>query len=389
MDSKQRLYTAVDGGVPDRVPVVPKIWVDLACRLTGIELTEVLEDPFTALEVIAEAGLLCGVDAVRQFHFPGRRIRRDGERVLEVSPAGARLGEIDMQGGLMTRLDSAAGVSSEDPLFMAYNHYYSAPEPLVNNLREAGRIAVPEKGLYEELGCGERQRAILARYGERLAFIGDCDSATLAFLATLRGMNRALVDLIEEPRLVHAIMARGAAVAVEKGKFNLDAGLKVLRLNDSPGNMDVISPAHWREFVYPHIRDVCAELHAYDPASRVYCHICGNILPVAEDLAQSGLDCIGPLDPLGGFTPAQIRERVGDAVSLMGGVNTLSFLARSPEQIVTEAAACIRQAGGRGGYVLSSGCVVPRDAPRESLQALRTAAERCGVYREGKLEWAS
>ncbi len=61
---KERLYTAISGGIPDRVPVVPKIWVDLAARLTGTDLLEVVSDLATALRVIVEAGLMCGVDAV-------------------------------------------------------------------------------------------------------------------------------------------------------------------------------------------------------------------------------------------------------------------------------------------------------------------------------------
>jgi hypothetical protein len=78
----QRVYTAIDGGAPDRVPVVPKIWVDLGARLTGTPLTEVASDPLTALRVIARAGRECRVDAVRQFHFPRRRLR---ERVGEAT----------------------------------------------------------------------------------------------------------------------------------------------------------------------------------------------------------------------------------------------------------------------------------------------------------------
>jgi uroporphyrinogen-III decarboxylase len=180
-------------------------------------------------------------------------------------------------------------------------------------------------------------------------------------------------------------MEKGAAIAVEKGKFNIDLGLKILRLNDSVGNMSVISPEHWRRFVFPHMKEVCETLHAYDPEVRIYCHICGNILPIAEDLVDTGLDCIGPLDPLGNFTPAQVRERVGDAVSLMGGVNTLTFLEGRPEQIIEESAACMRQAGSHGGYVLGSGCVVPRGAPRENLLAMREAADSYGIYRQGRL----
>ena len=194
--------------------------------------------------------------------------------------------------------------------------------------------------------------------------------------------------MIEEPRLVQAIMEKGAAIAIEKGKFNIDLGLKILRLNDSVGNMSVISPEHWRRFVFPHMKEVCDALHAYDPEVRIYCHICGNILPIAEDLVETGLDCIGPLDPLGNFTPAQVRERVGDMVSLMGGVNTLTFLNGTPERILEESIACMHQAGARGGYILGSGCVVPRDAARGNLLALREAADTYGTYENGQLKEA-
>ena len=43
------------------------------------------------------------------------------------------------------------------------------------------------------------------------------------------------------------------------------------------------------------------------------------------------------------------------------------------------------QAGSHGGYVLGSGCVVPRGAARENLLALREAAEAYGIYRQGRL----
>ena len=159
----------------------------------------------------------------------------------------------------------------------------------------------------------------------------------------------------------------------------------MLRINDSVGSMSVISPRHWREFVFPHLKDLCGTLHAWCPGARLYCHICGNVLPIVEDLVEAGLDCIGPLDPLGGFFPAEVRARVGDAVALMGGVNTLTLLRGTPAEVLAAARACIRQAGERGGFLLGSGCVVPRGAPRENLLALAEAARRHGVYRDGRL----
>jgi uroporphyrinogen-III decarboxylase len=385
MKPEERIYTAISGKTPDRVPVVPKIWVDLGARITGTSLVEVITDPFTALRVIVDTGLACQVDAVRQFHFPKRRVLEKDEKVFEIDGKEKILGEIDMMGGLMTHLYDPRDFHLEDPYLMAYYQYWSSKEPFVRSLEDVPRITIPNKKFYEEIGCGDRQREIMKSVGDRLAILGDCGSATLAFHVSLRGMENALLDLIEKPKLVHSVMEKGVAIAVEKGKFNIGLGLRILRLNDSVGNMSVISPKHWRTFVFPHMKEVCTELHRYNPEAKIYCHICGNILPIAEDLVETGLDCIGPLDPLGGSTPAEVRNRVGDAVSLMGGVDTLSFINNTSDEIIAEARQCIIQAGQKGGYILGSGCVVPRNAKRENVEALSIASERYGIYRNGRL----
>lgn len=60
--------------------------------------------------------------------------------------------------------------------------------------------------------------------------------------------------------------------------------------------------------------------------------------------------------------------------ALMGGVDTLSFLQSTQEEIVREAEECIRAAGSRGAYILGSGCVVPRAAKIENILALARLA---------------
>ena len=385
MTPYERIYAAVSGKTPDRVPVIPKIWVDLAARLTGTSLIEVIENPLTALWVIAEAGLLCQVDGVRQFHFPKRSVAEAEGKVFHLGEKGKRLGEIDMLGGLMTHLYDPKDFRLEDPYWIAHSQYWVSKTPIVRHIEDAEQMAVPGKKFYEDIGCGERQREIMSRVGDRVAILGDCGAATLAFHVGFRGMHQGLLDLVDQPKLVHRVMEKGVLIAIEKGKFNLDLGLRILRLNDSVGNVSVISPGHWREFVLPHMKDVVSELHRYCPEARIYCHICGNILPIVEDLMETGLDCIGPMDPLGGFTPAEVRGRVGDTFPLMGGVDALSFVNSTPEEIVEEARRCIHQAGRKGAYVLGSGCVVPRGARKANVEALRSASDQYGMYRLGNL----
>ena len=372
--------------MPDRVPNIPKIWVDLGARLAQTDLSEVIQNPLTALKVIVDAALLVGADGARQFHLPKRKIIQENEKVIEVNQEGKRLGEIDMLGGLSTRLYDEKDFDLTDPYQIAHQHFWSAPKPLIKNKEDVRRIVVPDRHFYEEIGCGKRQREMIELAGDKICLIGDCDSATLAFYVDFCGYQKALMDLVDNPSLVHSAMEKGVAIAIEKGKFNIDLGFRVLRLNDSVANMSVISPQLWREFIFPHMKEVCTELHHYCPEVKIYCHICGNILPVVNDLVETGLDCIGPLDPLGHFTSAQVRKIVGERVSLLGGVNTLSFIQNSPEEILEEARRCIQGAGKNGGYILSSGCVIPRGASKANLKALKIAVEKYGVYQDGILK---
>jgi len=374
MQPAERLAVTFAGGTPDRVPVMPKIWVNVAASLTDTPLREVIENPLAAMQVIVDAAVATGVDGARLFLFPPRSTREEEGRLYETDADGRVIGEIDLQGGLATRLERREDFRLDDPYCVAFHTSWTHSEPLVADLADVKRIAVPDKRFYEQTGHGRCLRQMQEAAGVQVGLSGDCDSATLAFCVSLRGMEQALFDLIDAPRLVHALMDKGTAYAIERGKFNIDHGLRILRLNDSVANMSVISPAQWREFVFPHMKEVCDELHRYCPDVRVYCHICGNVLPVVELLIEAGLNCIAPLDPLGGFTVADVRRTVGDATVLMGGVNTLSFSNCTPDEVRQEAVRCMEEGDRNGRFILGSGCALPHDTKRENIEALVDAA---------------
>ncbi|MEN6383972.1 MAG: uroporphyrinogen decarboxylase family protein [Phycisphaerales bacterium] len=69
MNPAERFKAALTRKKVDRVPVVPKIWVDSSAKLTNMPILDVIQDPLTALKVIALVGKKLGIDAIRQFHF--------------------------------------------------------------------------------------------------------------------------------------------------------------------------------------------------------------------------------------------------------------------------------------------------------------------------------
>lgn len=380
MTPSERVYTTMSRGKADRVPVIPKMWVDTAANLTGVKLLDVVRNPEAALSVMIDAALVCKSDAIRVWHFPQRDAREINGQVVEFRN-GREIGTVDMTGGLQTHLYSPDDFDVSDPHTMVHHHFWTClGKPLVNTVEDAARIYVPKPADYIRFGCGERLRKQLDRAGDKVLVIGDCDCPTLSFYISFRGMDNALVDLIDNPEMANAVMDKATDIAIERAKFNIDMGMRVLRFHDSSATMSIISPSAWREYIKPRFKRFCDEVHAYNKDTRLFCHICGNIMPVLGDLVETGVDCIAPLDPLGGMTTKAARETVGMSVALMGGVNTLSFINSTPDQIIEESRACIEGAAKDGAYILGSGCDVPRHAKLENLLALAEAAQRYGTY---------
>lgn len=377
MTGFERIYTALCRKKPDRVPFMPKIWVKLACEITNTSIEEILQDSYKAMEVIMKAAWVCGLDGFRIFRFPERKVGYDANGVLvEFGPDGP-IGAIDVKGGLSTYLYEDNTIDIEDEYKVSFLQFWKQNSPLAKSESDAKRIAIPKKSFYKELGFDSHIKSILDN-SDGMAVVGNCGSPTLSFYSYFRGGASSLMDFYDHPEMVNAIMDKGVEISVEKGKFCIDNGLNVLRLNDSTANMNVISPDIFREFIAPRFKAVCDELHHYNPEVRIYCHNCGNILPVMPDLVDTGLDCIGPLDPLGGFTCAEARNAVPPDFPLMGGIDTLSFMNSSADEIIAEAITCIKGAGTEGAFILGSGCVLP---PGSKPDIIRTAAKTASSYK--------
>lgn len=381
----ERVHTALAGDRPDRVPYIPKIWVDFAARTCAVPLERVIEDPCTALEVILQTGIACSVDAVRQFPFPVRRTERRHGILVEVDAANRMIGTIDVEGGLQTSLTETSDFPLSDPVTMSYYQHRRPPEPVLNTIADVESVAVPTPELLDELGFDRNQIATLASVRsnpDMPAVIQDCGPIGIAAYASFNGMNRAMLDLFDRPNVVHAALDRLDEIAIVKGLYWLSKGYRILRINDSAGNMSVLSPDHWRAFVKPHFTAVVTELHRHRPDSLLYCHICGNTMPIIEDLIDTGLDCIAPIDPLGGMSVARAAAAVDGRAALMGGINTVSLVDACPEEIVRQARNCIADArakspdsGVPAGFVLGTGCVVPRDARLDNVNGKTICGE--------------
>jgi uroporphyrinogen-III decarboxylase len=350
MKGQQRIRTALQRGKADCVPVLPQIWLDHAARVSGIAPLDIIQRPELGWRAMLQTARHYELDGFRTFLiYEPRRVQREGDQVYELDrQTGEKIGVIDMDGGWATRP------------FMPRRH--------VESLDDVAQIQVRPAQSYWDNGMCPALAQIVQEAGEEHMVAGRPIGFTMNYLLSEGGAESGIYLLYDKPDVVHALFQKGLAIAIEQTRAMRRAGIELFMLGDASASCDVISPTHFREFVFPYYKLYCDEVHRM--GGLVYVHVCGDQTPLAEMLADSGVDCIEPMDPLGGVDPAEMKRRVGDRVALMGGVSTLTLLRGTPEQVEVEARECIRKAGYNGGYILAAGCMVPRDTPEANIRAM-------------------
>jgi len=345
----------------ERIPTMPQLCHDVALRIYAADdgcdwidgLQRCLEDPRLIHDYVIRLAEEVGCDGLRLF-VPDEPIKvtRVGDQLIVVdSQSGKRTGRIDALGG--------GGVVPDQP------------PPRVEDLEEAGRrLAALVAELTDEKV--ELLQTARARVPDRFV-ASNPGGITMNTYTALRGREQGMVDLIERPDFVSAVMDMQADAVILRAEKLLAAGIDALYIGDPSASGSLLGPWHFEQFCLPAYRKVCDHFKGRDVL--IYLHVCGNSNPILEMLADTGAHVVEPLDPLGGVSVSDAKRRIGGKAALMGGVNTLTLSRGTAEAVRAEAIRKCRE-GGPHAYVLAAGDMVPPDTPLENLRALVEVATR-------------
>ncbi len=173
-----------------------------------------------------------------------------------------------------------------------------------------------------------------------------------------------------DPDAIHHALDLAADALIAFGKACVDAGADLLHCGDSLASCDVISPKDYERWAFPYERKVIQAWKDY--GAKTLLHICGDSSKVLDLYVQTGADII-EIDHK--VDLAWAKRLVGDRACLIGNVDPVTVLMQgSPEKVAATSNACLGVAAAGGGYVLGSGCVVPRPTPLENVRAMVSAA---------------
>jgi uroporphyrinogen decarboxylase len=199
--------------------------------------------------------------------------------------------------------------------------------------------------------------------------------------AHLRGEEQFLMDMIENPRLVHDLIEVCLSHDIPFIRRAIRAGAEIVCFGDDYADKrgPLMSPAHFREFVLPALTKVVKA--AKDAGAYVIKHTDGNIMPLLDMIVDAGIDGLNPIEPAAGMDIAEVKRRVGHKVALVGNIDCGHLLCfGTPEQVRETVRRTMRVAGHNGGFLLSSSNSIHSSVKPENYLAMAQACHEFGEY---------
>jgi uroporphyrinogen-III decarboxylase len=380
MTSKQRMLTALEGGVPDRMPV------------TSHHVMPYFLDKYMGGMTYPEFFDHFDLDAIR-WVLPTRPDADAGEYAATADNGPDYIGS------------DAWRITSEnlpDPQYETIRYTITTPKGVLTTIIQSNEHTswvtehlIKDKRDIDLIGayvtapkCDvEQVNAEVEDFGERGLIRGHIPGfdlfgqpGTWQDAACLVGIERLILATYDDPVWVRElldILYRRKEIFV---RSLAGARYDVLELGGGDASSTVISPKLFRAFVAPYDSKLIALAH--DAGQRIVYHTCGGMMPILEDIAAMAPNAMETFTPpeMGGDTDlAEAKRRIGDKVCMIGGWDQHHYFIGCTEAETRAAVRrCFDEAGPGGGFIL---CPSDHffDADPDLIAAFADEARRC-VY---------
>lgn len=194
----------------------------------------------------------------------------------------------------------------------------------------------------------------------------------------MRGMQTLMTDFAINPDMAHAVCERITELRVGQARRFAATGVDIIRLGDDivtqQGRM--FSAEMYRAFLQSRVKRIVEAAKQVNPDVIVFMHCCGRVEEVIDELIETGIDVLNPLQPECNNL-AWIKERYGERLSFWGGIGVQSVLPHgTPEEVRRAVRQTSELLGKGGGFLLAPAHILDPSVPWSNIEALIDAVQQ-------------
>ncbi|MBN1689923.1 MAG: hypothetical protein JW901_02740 [Dehalococcoidia bacterium] len=358
MNCHERTATALNLGVPDRVPI-------FSCTEEQNQIYEILgnKDGALPLSMIRE-----GVTGAL-FKLAAPLINRVGWMTSETEKFMGKKLEADIALGydcswlMYSSIFNLRGNRQSTDIWGKLYDLVADPDGNVDTpMYREGLLTTPE--LWESWHHPDPDKFyktiyrvfadLQKRYGDKIYLMGSLFSGLWESASQSMGLANFAVTLRRNPDFVRKMVKYYETIYLATINATADAGMPAFIYSDDMGHKSgpQMPPRVLDEFFGPSLRRLCEEAHKR--GIKIIVHSCGNVNLLLEMFAGWGFDGVHSLEPTAGIDIEDVKKRLGKSMCIFGNMDISHVLSEGTREEVKEAVKVqLKAAAMDGGYIMA------------------------------------
>jgi MtaA/CmuA family methyltransferase len=349
---RERMMTALSGGVPDRVPVFLRD-LTLGLDVTDLDTPTVCAGPFDA-ELSA-----------RSVMAAQREIGHDAV-VGSIQYCGM---EVEMLGGEVMFPRRGIPSVTRAP-FDSPERVYDAEVPDARRDAPLSNVVLS-------------YRLVSERAGREVAVLGNVEGP-LTKAGILRGLDIMALDMVSDPDVFLRTVRFSNELTIDLCSAMCEAGADAMFVAAATDNPDILGRDAIIDHTVPGLQRIVDTARSEGSPTVFHPHGTfshGEFSDLVEPVLGTG---VAGFQFAEGNDLAEAKARWGRRTCIMGGVNAFTTLLLGPlEAIREETTRCLDACMDGGGYVMMCSCSLHRGMPLDHVKEMVRACASLGHYKAG------
>jgi uroporphyrinogen decarboxylase len=202
------------------------------------------------------------------------------------------------------------------------------------------------------------------------------------------GMDKYYMDMIANPKLYHKIADRFLETNLaylEQFYGKIGQYVDCAMVYDDLGTQQatLVSKEIYRRRIKPYQKTIIDNIRKYlKPGAKIMIHSCGSVYDFIPDLIEIGIQILNPLQPLAkNMEPWRLKKEFGKDLAFLGGFDTQLLLPNGTKnEIITGVKKLLDEYAPGGGFVFAASINIQSDTPAENILTAFDTAYESGKY---------